>query len=41
MSEKEGGNVENHDAFIHRLYEITTTKVKLKKYIKRFRRKIK
>jgi hypothetical protein len=35
MSENEG-YVENHDAFIHSLYEITTTKARLKRYIKRY-----
>jgi hypothetical protein len=39
MSEKEGGYVENHDAFIHSLYEITTTKARLKSYIKEYKRK--
>jgi hypothetical protein len=39
MSEKKEDHVENHDAFIHRLYEITTTKARLKRYIRRFKRK--
>jgi len=39
MSKKEGENVENHDAFIHSLYEITTNRWKLKTYLARFRKK--
>jgi hypothetical protein len=38
MSEKENEYVEDHHAFIHSLYEITTTKARLKSYIKRFKR---
>jgi hypothetical protein len=33
MSEK----VENHDAFVHKLYEVSATRARLKRYIKRYK----
>jgi len=40
VNEKSEEYVENHDAFIHNLYEITTTKAKLKNYIKKFKKRL-